>query len=627
MHNDSIIKALFFFPVFFAVVFLWGYIILQKILKLKLKISIENSVFIVCTGFVFTHQFMFVLGAFKLLYPFTVYMGLFPVLIYSFFDRGLYLEIKKALVVLFFQATQMSVLQKIIIGGVFSIALTFFWGSLTSPIGGQGNDVLRYHFSALKEFVRYHGFVYMPDIIHTNSPFAVDFLFLPGFILGGVLSAQLTSWILFCCLVISVFGLSKTLIENSFKNKQSVYPEFSAVLVAITPLFFRFSDTCLIDNGLTLFVVVSVWAFYMFVFSNNIKWIFLSSAFLGMAVGSKYTALFLLPGFLFSYIVIYGKKVLTKKAISISFIILFIVVSIGGLWYVKNYIYTGNPVFPAFYNIFGGNEYWSNRANLSFAGYVKIRGMGMGKSFVSLLLVPWNFTIYSEKFHNWQTITPLYLSLSPAIVFIIKKKIYYPLMAISFIFSMLWFYFDQEARLIAPIIPFFAIMIHAGLEVMFLKYGKVKKYIQILVIISMSFSVLLAVKHLRGNLPVLTGKISNLEFQKQNVDFPKAYELINSTMKAGEKILMIKGSTECGLVRYFVDKEAMIFIPGIPEMCGFKCSVSDLDNFLEEVREKKFNYILDVEDHIKDVELKNKGISVIGSSKNWKLYRVLNNGD
>ncbi len=63
---------------------------------------------------------------------------------------------------------------------------------------------------------------------------------------------------------------------------------------------------------------------------------------------------------------------------------------LGGFWYVRNALWTGNPVFPFAYSVFGGRGWTSAMA----AGYSADQArFGFGKSALDLLLLPWRLAM------------------------------------------------------------------------------------------------------------------------------------------------------------------------------------------------------------------------------------------
>jgi hypothetical protein len=81
-------------------------------------------------------------------------------------------------------------------------------------------------------------------------------------------------------------------------------------------------------------------------------------------------------------------------------------------WYFKNWFFTGNPVYPFLYEVFGG-QYWDNfRADWYAAG-----GTGIGWRPSTLLVLPWLLTLGIRDVNYWDGRTgPLLLLFLPLVV-------------------------------------------------------------------------------------------------------------------------------------------------------------------------------------------------------------------
>ena len=82
---------------------------------------------------------------------------------------------------------------------------------------------------------------------------------------------------------------------------------------------------------------------------------------------------------------------------------------------VKNYLITGNPVYPVAYNIFEGRWLMPEQVGRMLA-YVDSHGMG--RDWRHMLMLPWNITIHGKAgYDNFDaTITPLWLIFFPALL-------------------------------------------------------------------------------------------------------------------------------------------------------------------------------------------------------------------
>lgn len=102
-----------------------------------------------------------------------------------------------------------------------------------------------------------------------------------------------------------------------------------------------------IDVGTISFALIAFIMFLSYIFSHkNIDLIY-SFAFWGLAIATKYSALSQLLSFIIILFILFFKnKNLLVNNIKGMIIGLFLFITLGGYWYVKNLIYTGNPIYP-----------------------------------------------------------------------------------------------------------------------------------------------------------------------------------------------------------------------------------------------------------------------------------------
>jgi len=151
-------------------------------------------------------------------------------------------------------------------------------------------------------------------------------------------------------------------------------------------------------------------------------------------------------------------------------------------WYVKSYLWTGNPVYPFAYNIFGGKMWSADRA----AGYRRSQlEFGMGelpseqalqrmsplrrrfcgpRSPLNLLLAPVNLTLHPTEFTvpltpfgvcAMSSIGPLYLALLPLLLVVKRRRAVGWLLLI---FAPLWAWWLMSMQLTRYLLPSLALI-------------------------------------------------------------------------------------------------------------------------------------------------------------------------
>lgn len=126
-------------------------------------------------------------------------------------------------------------------------------------------------------------------------------------------------------------------------------------------------------------------------------------------------------------------------------------------WLIKSWILTGNPIYPFLYGLFGGPE-WSAELSDQLGRWQ--RGMGMGRSWLDSLLLPFRVILSGGPGYDHfdGKISPLWLVIVPFSAAVARRD---PWVARSLGFAglyfVVWALTSQQMRFLIPILPFLAI--------------------------------------------------------------------------------------------------------------------------------------------------------------------------
>lgn len=334
-------------------------------------------------------------------------------------------------------------------------ALVTLAGALNPP-GELEWDSLSYHLAAPKRYLQEGRIYYIPDDHHSNFPFTLNMLYLWMLSLGSVSGAKLCHWLCGVLLTLSVYTCGT-------RHFSKTVGQIAAVMVATTPILLWESTTAYIDLALALFSFLSFYA--VLNAHKEPRWLVVSAVLMGLALGTKSTAL-----------AFWAMGALGLLAMRLPFRLVVawagIALAVGLPWYLKTFLYTGDPVYPFGWKLFHGH-YWNDAAAL---GYAKDQAaFGLGKDPLHLLLAPWNVTmeaglipprgkgIFTEYWIFG--ISPVYLGLGMALPLLIRR---WDRAAVACLLwglgiSATWFFMMQQTRYLIPALPAFALACAWGL--------------------------------------------------------------------------------------------------------------------------------------------------------------------
>ncbi len=377
------------------------------------------------------------------------------------------------------------------ISGIFFSLIAVFTAiaALAPPVGLEW-DALSYHLANQKTWLQAGRIYYLPWDHHSNFPMTFQMIYLWMLGLGSIGAAKLIHWLCGVLLVASVYTFGR---RYSGKSVGIV----AAALVAASPIVLWEATVAYIDLASALFTFLSFYAFWNGRQSvsevterdsevterdsevterdsekvvNGTAWCILSAILMGFALGSKYTVLgFWGMGLLGA---LYGRwRATNSPSAAIRAAVLWggISLLVAAPWYLKTMIYTGNPVYPFAYSLFGG-KYWSAENAALYAG--EQAKFGVGKDMASLLLSPWQVTneplyltpqkpfIYTEYIFYGFGLSPAFLALllilpiaGGRLTSVSRACLLFGVGVFAF-----WFFLMQQTRYLIPALPFFAIV-------------------------------------------------------------------------------------------------------------------------------------------------------------------------
>jgi len=192
------------------------------------------------------------------------------------------------------------------------------------------------------------------------------------------------------------------------------YGIISALFLTITPLFFRYSVYATSYSILTFFGTVAVLFLFLAIIRGDTKYWIICGVFYGFALLTSYLAIYVAPFFVIALIYYFIKKKSGFRA-NTKFVLLLASATlvIGGVWYLRNLVLLGNPVYPNGYTILGGINIDSLIMETTFDGIKWSATTSFFGGEVSLLEKIFIFITYGTHFPSISLLTILGIALLP----------------------------------------------------------------------------------------------------------------------------------------------------------------------------------------------------------------------
>ncbi|MED4889243.1 ArnT family glycosyltransferase [Lysinibacillus fusiformis] len=270
-------------------------------------------------------------------------------------------------------------------------------------------------------------------------PLNAEMLFTFGMIFNVKVAPVISSICLFT-LCIGVYGYIYQ------KTNSIVYSVLGIIAVTSSQLLVFLSSVSYVDIILATFITAAIILLLAYFENKSNSLMYISGIFLGVAAGIKYTALItcVIAGIIF-LLAIYVYKI--KKIELFKFI--GIVSLVGIPWYIRTYIFTGNPVWPFMSSIFGFGDIWNEDDYIGQFQDFEVNGVQ--KSISNLLKIPLYLSSDTQEAIALNMI--LWFGFLIFIVYMKKNKEHLFLLLFITLYTLSWFYSVNLPRYYALIIP------------------------------------------------------------------------------------------------------------------------------------------------------------------------------
>lgn len=301
---------------------------------------------------------------------------------------------------------------------------------LTALAPVTDGDALAYHLQLPKAFLAGHAVRFRPYQHESAYPLLTELLYAIGLAWRGPVACRLIQWTLGVCLAGNVAALARPALGDR--------AWWAGTVVLLVPAISNGMTASLNDVALAAFAAAALVAWLGWFDVPDPRRAALAGLAAGLTLGVKY------PG-----LVWVGLLTLTMAAAIVAGrrgrfghlgVFLLATVAVGGGWYLRAYLLTGNPVYPFFREVFGG------------AGFEEVLGSGrrpLGTNPVRLLTALVPMTLDPVRFESrWHQFGPVFLLFLPLLVVVRPPRRVWFLVGFGYAFLTLCLTMRQSPRFV-----------------------------------------------------------------------------------------------------------------------------------------------------------------------------------
>ncbi len=402
--------------------------------------------------------------------------------------------------------------------------------ALTPPWNYDG---LMYHLQAPRLFLQAGRIAFQPENWPANYPLTTEMLYTLGMAFGSDTFARLMHLTLAAWLVLATFVTGR-----HFLGKSGGW--LAATILLGIPMYPIWGSLSNVDMGWSLWGFLALFAMLRWQKSDNRRWLALAGVLAGLAIGSKYLAL----GLMFPvgmWILWHARRGGWKTMLVNGVIFGGVALAVASPWYLKNWLWTGNPVYPL---LWGGPGWdlsrlaWLEQYQNSF---------GAGRKWLDYLLLPIRLYTQYGKFSGFLGNTEIPSFLFPLLIFYPVTRKSPALNGMVFIVIgqfIFWTIGPQHTRFLLPLFPTLSILtayVMLNLSQRFSRPSLGRIAITSLVGGTIAATLIYALIWFVSMQPlaVISGTISKADFLTENVSQFNAVQFIQENLSPSEKTLLI----------------------------------------------------------------------------------------
>ena len=415
-------------------------------------------------------------------------------------------------------------------------------------------DTLLYHYAVPKAFIAQGSSAFVQGNIASYLALGTEMHTVWAMLMGqmisvraGEVAAGAINFAFFPLVLIAVFGWAR---ELNVERRLSL---IAVLIVATVPTAFHVASSGYIDLALALYVTLAIYAVGRWWRSPDSGWVILAGLFLGAALASKLTTLFVIAA-IGLIVLLRAKKAKDEgagnagKVFVSGFAALVLAAVIAAPWYLRTWAETGSPVFPFYMNIWPGEaEGWDVERSELFQ-IMNAQYGGASKSALDYVAAPWNLSVAAQPelpaYFDGVLGIAFLLGLPLVIWALWKFELPVELKAalgVCGVMFLFWLFSSQQLRYLLPIVPVLAIAIAMSVQTLSGPKGNLRTAAQFSLIAAAVAGILVSAAWFLQKNPigVVLGGETRDEYLARNLDYYPYYQMLNTQTDAEEKVWLI----------------------------------------------------------------------------------------
>jgi hypothetical protein len=306
----------------------------------------------------------------------------------------------------------------------------------TGPV--TDGDALCYHLQVPKVFLMGDAAGFDPDLHETVYPLLTELIYAVALEFRGPVACRWVQWFLGLALAANVTAMARPSLGRR--------AWWAGTIVLLAPAISNGMSAPLNDVALAAFGAAAIFAWTRLLERPSGKSAAVAGVLAGLAIGVKYPAL-VLVGLMGGFLWLRGLKGPRPEGFprrrswpALAAIYTMAALAVGGWWYLRAYIHTGNPVYPFFRHAFGGAGL--DEVLDPIKRPMAVTPWNLILSLVPLTLQPNRFDSFSHQFG------PIFLLFLPVALLERPPRRVLGLAALSYLFLMLCLTQRQSMRFV-----------------------------------------------------------------------------------------------------------------------------------------------------------------------------------